>query len=116
MKNKMNSKAASKKVVVVKTKPAPKKTVVKAKSSPKTEKPVRTIGLPEVSVTATRLKKYNPQVKLTPSGMASKKSVDSLRSIYGERVIPKEIRRREGEVPFMGADASDRVKKLLKKK
>lgn len=112
MKNKVKT-IAMKKSVAVKSKPAPKS---KVSSKLKTDKPVKTLSLPEVKVTATRLQKYNPQVRLTPSGMASKKSVDSLRSIYGERVIPKEIRRREGEVPFMGADASDRVKKLLKKK
>lgn len=111
----MKPKMAMKKVVVVKTKPTPK-AATKVKAVVKAEKPVKNMTLPEVKVTATRLQKYNPQVKLTPSGMASKKSVDSLRGIYGERVIPKEIRRREGEVPFMGADASDRIKKLLKKK
>jgi hypothetical protein len=52
---------------------------------------------------------------INETGEINKKSVDSLRNIYGSRMIPKEIKRREGEAPFMGADASDTVKKLMKK-
>jgi hypothetical protein len=95
-------------------------------------KPMKRLTLPEVTVTATRIKKAAPsapsqatkpkevkvqqeRVRLLPKGEVNKKSVDSLRNIYGSRVIPKEVKKREGEVAFMGADASDRVKRLMKK-
>jgi hypothetical protein len=112
-------------------KPA-KKAVDKKKSTKVAAKPMKRLTLPEVTVTATRIKKAAPsapaqatkpkevkvqqeRVRLLPKGEVNKKSVDSLRNIYGSRMIPKEIKRREGEVPFMGADASDMVKKLMKK-
>ena len=104
-----------------------KKTMSKVAS-----KPMKRLTLPEVTVTATRIKKAAPptpsqatkpkevkaqqeRVRLLPKGEVNKKSVDSLRNIQGSRMIPKEVKRREGEVAFMGADASDRVKRLMKK-
>jgi hypothetical protein len=115
----------------------PSKEYVAKKTAPKpapkvAAKPMKRLTLPEVTVTATRIKKAAPsapaqatkpkevkvqqeRVRLLPKGEVNKKSVDSLRNIYGSRMIPKEIKRREGEVPFMGADASDMVKKLMKK-
>jgi hypothetical protein len=102
----------------VASKPVVSKPVKKLAAS----KTMRKINLPEVTVTATRIKKSAPsvatkqeRVRLLPKGEVNKKSVDSLRNIYGERMIPKEVKRREGEVAFMGPDASDRVKRLMKK-
>jgi hypothetical protein len=112
-----------------------KKAAPKAASKPATKvaaKPMKRLTLPEVTVTATRIKKaaasapaqatkpkevkvQQERVRLLPKGEVNKKSVDSLRNIYGSTMIPKEIKRREGEVPFMGADASDRIKRLMKK-
>lgn len=112
-----------------------KKAASKAASKPATKvaaKPMKRLTLPEVTVTATRIKKaaasapaqatkpkevkvQQERVRLLPKGEVNKKSVDSLRNIYGSTMIPKEIKRREGEVPFMGADASDRIKRLMKK-
>lgn len=111
-------------------KAAPK---VAPKPAPKVAaKPMRKIRLPEVTVTATRIKKAAPaaplqatkpkevkvqqeRVRLYPKGEVNKKSVDSLRNIYGERVINKEFRRSPGETPMIGPDSSDRIKRLLKK-
>jgi hypothetical protein len=116
-------------------KASPAKAPVKAASKPTTKvaaKPMKRLKLPEVTVTATKIKKAAPaapaqatkvkdvkiqqeRVRLYPKGEVNKKSVDSLRNIYGERVIPKEINMGQGVVPLMGPDASDRVKRLMKK-
>ena len=117
-------KAAPKTAQKVASKPAPKVAA----------KPMKRLTLPEVTVTATRIKKAAPtapsqaspkpakevkvqqeRVRLYPKGEVSKKSVDSLRNIYGERVINKEFRRNPGETPMIDPDSSYRIKKLLKK-
>ncbi len=72
--------------------------------------------LPEVKVTATRLQKSKPEmVKLYPKGMASKKSVDSLKSVGYGKAIGKPMMKK-GEKPMYGADSSDIIKKALNKK
>ena len=101
-------------------KPTKKAVVSKvvAKIAPKTSsKPMRRISLPEVTVTATRIKKPADQkVRLMPKGEASTKSVDSLKNIGYGRAIGGSYKERTGNMETYGPDASDRIKKLLKKK
>ena len=83
----------------------------------KTIKPKpRPVMLPEVKVTATRLQKSKPEtVKLYPKGEASKRQVDSLKSVGYGKAIGKPMMKK-GEKPMYGADSSDIIKKALKKK
>lgn len=104
--------------------PAKKAVVSKvvAKIAPKTSvKPIRKINLPEVTVTATRIKKpierkpIDEKVRLYPKGEASKKSVDSLKRIGFGKAIGEPIKIK-GQVSQYGPAASDVIKKKLNKK
>jgi Holliday junction resolvasome RuvABC DNA-binding subunit len=82
----------------------------------KTNPKPRAMMLPEVKITATRLKKSKPEmVKLYPKGEASKRQVDSLSKVGYGKAIGKPIIKK-GERPMYGADSSDIIKKALKKK
>jgi hypothetical protein len=90
------------------------------KADKKLPKPIKRIKLPEVTVTATRIKKPVAQVKpkeqvvrLTPKGEVSKRRVDSLYNAGYGKLIGKGYGR-VGEVKKYGADASDIIKKALK--
>lgn len=79
-------------------------------------KPIRKVMLPEVRVTAPRIRKVvEESVNLYPKGMASKRSVDSLKRVGFGRAIGEPMMRR-GERSIYGAAASDVIKKALKRK
>jgi hypothetical protein len=114
-------KMAMKKTVVKKTvvKPAKSKPIKKVSSTTKVvskvDKPVRTLSLPEVSVTATRLKRAPEEmVRLSPFGEAKKSSVDSLKRVGYGKSIGEPYRRSANERETYGASPSDLIKKALK--
>ena len=79
-------------------------------------KPIRKVMLPEVRVTAPRIRKLvEESVGLYPKGMASKRSVDSLKRVGFGKAIGEPMMRR-GEKAMYGTAASDIIKKALKKK
>ena len=91
----------------------PIKKVIKEIPKPK---PIRKVMLPEVRVTAPRIRKVVEEtVGLYPKGMASKRSVDSLKRVGFGRAIGEPMMRR-GERSIYGAAASDIIKKALKRK
>ena len=91
----------------------PIKKVIKEIPKPK---PIRKVMLPEVRVTAPRIRKVvDETVRLYPKGMASKRSVDSLKRVGFGRAIGEPMMRR-GERSIYGAAASDIIKKALKRK
>ena len=91
----------------------PIKKVIKEIPKPK---PIRKVMLPEVRVTAPRIRKVvEESVGLYPKGMASKRSVDSLKRVGFGRAIGEPMMRR-GEKAMYGTAASDIIKKALKKK
>lgn len=93
------------------------KVVPKVKSAKIDIKPIRRINLPEVTVTATRIKKpVDKKVRLMPKGEASKKSVDSLKNIGYGRAIGGSYRERTGNMETYGPESSDIIKKALKGK
>ena len=83
----------------------------------KTIKPKpRAMMLPEVKVTATRIRKPQPEtVKLYPKGEVAKRQIDSLSKVGYGKEIGKPIMKK-GEKPLYGADSSDLIKKALKQK
>lgn len=79
-------------------------------------KPMKRVMLPEVNVTAPRIRKVvDETVRLYPKGMASKRSVDSLKKVGFGKAIGEPMMRR-GEKAMYGTAASDIIKKALKKK
>ena len=91
----------------------PIKKVIKEIPKPK---PIRKVMLPEVRVTAPRIRKVvEESVGLYPKGMASKRSVDSLKRVGFGRAIGEPMMRR-GEKAMYGTAASDIIKKALKRK
>jgi len=91
----------------------PIKKVLKKAPEPK---PMKRMMLPEVRVTAPRIRKVvEESVGLYPKGMASKRSVDSLKRVGFGKVIGEPIIRR-GERAMYGAADSDIIKKALKRK
>jgi len=79
-------------------------------------KPVKRVMLPEVVVTATRLRKPSSEtVKLYPKGLVSKKSVDSLKRVGYGKAIGEPVAKK-GEKPVYGPASSDVIKKALNKK
>ena len=93
----------------------PIKKVIKEVPKPK-PKPMKRVMLPEVRVTAPRIRKVvEESVRLYPKGMASKRSVDSLKRVGFGRAIGEPIIRR-GERAMYGAADSDIIKKALRKK
>jgi hypothetical protein len=78
--------------------------------------------LPEVKITSTRIQPKKTERKLTiemvrlyPKGMASKKSVDSLKKVgYGKAIGSPMMKK--GQSPMYGTNASDIIKQALKKK
>lgn len=79
-------------------------------------KPMKRVMLPEVKVTATRIRKpVEETVRLSPRGMATKRSVDSLKRIGMAKAIGEPIIKK-GEKPLYGPASSDVIKKALKKK
>ena len=91
----------------------PIKKVIKEIPKPK---PIRKVMLPEVRVTAPRIRKVvDETVRLYPKGMASKRSVDSLKRVGFGKAIGEPMMRR-GERSIYGAAASDVIKKALKRK
>jgi hypothetical protein len=79
-------------------------------------KPIKRVMLPEVVVTATRIRKPSSEtVRLYPKGLVSKKSVDSLKRVgYGKAIGEPVIKK--GEKPVYGPASSDVIKKALNKK
>jgi hypothetical protein len=95
----------------------PIKKVLKSviKEMPKA-KLMKRVMLPEVKVTAPRIRKVvDETVRLYPKGMASKRSVDSLKKVGFGKAIGEPMMRR-GEKAMYGTSASDVIKKALKKK
>ncbi len=87
--------------------------VVYKKPEPKVVKPV---SKPEVKSTPVRkdLNQAKTKVRLTPKGIVSAKSVDSLKKIGYGKVIGNAITR-AGQTPQYGSSSSDVIKKLLNK-
>jgi len=95
------------------SKPMPK-LMVKKTVVVKKDKPVRTIPLAEVKVTATRLKKApEAMVRLSPFGEAKKSSVDSLKRVGYGRAIGEAYKRGTNERSTYGPESSDVIKKAL---
>jgi hypothetical protein len=93
------------------------KVVPKVKGAKIDIKPMRRINLPEVTVTATRIKKpVDKKVRLMPKGEVSKKSVDSLKNIGYGRAIGNSYRERTGNMETYSPESSDIIKKALKGK
>jgi len=91
----------------------PIKKVLKKAPEPK---PMKRMMLPEVRVTAPRIRKVvEESVGLYPKGMASKRSVDSLKRVGFGKAIGEPMMRR-GERAMYGPAASDVIKKKLKNK
>jgi hypothetical protein len=85
------------------------------KKAPDT-KTMKRMMLPEVRVTAPRIRKVvEESVGLYPKGMASKRSVDSLKRVGFGKAIGEPMMRR-GERAMYGTAASDIIKKALKRK
>jgi len=79
-------------------------------------KPIRRVMLPEVKVVAPRIRKIiEEKVGLSPKGMASKRSVDSLKRVGFSKAIGEPIKIK-GQISTYGPAASDVIKKKLKGK
>ena len=79
-------------------------------------KPMKRVMLPEVKVTAPRIRKVvDETVRLYPKGMASKRSVDSLKRVGFSKAIGEPIKIK-GQISTYGPAASDVIKKKLNKK
>ena len=79
-------------------------------------KPIRKVMLPEVRVTAPRIRKLiEEKVGLSPKGMASKRSVDSLKRVGFSKAIGEPIKIK-GQISTYGPAASDVIKKKLRGK
>lgn len=79
-------------------------------------KPMKRVMLPEVKVVAPRIRKVvEESVGLYPKGMASKRSVDSLKRVGFGKAIGEPVKIK-GQVSQYGASASDIIKKALKRK
>jgi hypothetical protein len=99
-----------------KTPPKRGSTLVRVLKSEMKPKPMKRVMLPEVKVTAPRIRKVTEEtVRLYPKGMASKRSVDSLKRVGFGKAIGEPMMRR-GEKAMYGAAASDVIKKKLNKK
>jgi hypothetical protein len=78
-------------------------------------KPMKRVMLPEVKVVAPRIRKMiEEKVRLSPKGMASKRSVDSLKKVGFSKAIGEPIKIK-GQISTYGPAASDVIKKKLKK-
>jgi hypothetical protein len=78
-------------------------------------KPMKRVMLPEVKVVAPRIRKIiEEKVGLSPKGMASKRSVDSLKKVGFSKAIGEPIKIK-GQISTYGPAASDVIKKKLKK-
>lgn len=72
--------------------------------------------LPEVVVKATPIKRYKEATaRLYPKGEITVSKLDSLRKAGFDKVIGEPIKK-AGEVDMFGPVASDRIKKLMRKK
>lgn len=92
-----------------------KKSVKKVDPS-KPIKPVKKVVLPEVTVTASRIRKpIEEKVKLFPKGVVAKRSVDSLKRVGLSKAIGEPIKIK-GQISAYGPASSDVIKKALKKK
>jgi hypothetical protein len=79
-------------------------------------KPMKRVMLPEVKVVAPRIRKIiEEKVGLSPKGMASKRSVDSLKKVGFSKAIGEPIKIK-GQISTYGPAASDVIKKKLNKK
>jgi len=79
-------------------------------------KPMKRVMLPEVKVVAPRIRKIiEEKVGLSPKGMASKRSVDSLKKVGFSKAIGEPIKIK-GQISTYGPASSDVIKKALKKK
>jgi hypothetical protein len=79
-------------------------------------KPMKRVMLPEVKVVAPRIRKIiEEKVRLSPKGMASKRSVDSLKKVGFSKAIGEPIKIK-GQISTYGPAASDVIKKKLNKK
>lgn len=100
--------------------PEPIKKVVPAAGKPLVKnmqnKPMKRVMLPEVRVTAPRIRKVTEEtVKLYPKGEVAKRSVDSLKRMGMGKIIGEPIMKK-GEKAMYGTAASDVIKQRLKKK
>lgn len=78
-------------------------------------KPMKRVILPEVKVVAPRIRKIiEEKVGLSPKGVASKRSVDSLKRVGFGKAIGEPIKIR-GQISTYGPAASDVIKNRLKK-
>jgi len=92
------------------------KKVDKIKVMAPTPKPMKRVMLPEVKVVAPRIRKViEEKVGLSPKGMASKRSVDSLKRVGFSKAIGEPINIK-GQISTYGPAASDVIKKKLKGK
>ena len=92
------------------------KKIVKKVDPTNPVKPPKKVMLPEVKVTASRIRKpIEEKVGLSPKGMASKRSVDSLKRVGFGKAIGEPIKIK-GQVSTYGPAASDVIKKKLKGK
>lgn len=65
-------------------------------------KPIKKVVLPEVTVTATRIRKpVDQKVKLYPKGEASKKSVDSLKRLDLAKLLVSQSRLKDKFLPMV---------------
>jgi hypothetical protein len=79
-------------------------------------KPMKRVMLPEVKVVAPRIRKMiEEKVGLSPKGMASKRSVDSLKRVGFSKAIGEPIKIK-GQISTYGPASSDVIKKALNKK
>lgn len=80
--------------------------------------PTKPIRLPEVVVTAKRTdpKKYKTtKVKLYPTGTIEKSTIDSLHKAGRGKLIGEPMKM-EGQIAVYGPDASDKIKRLIKRR
>lgn len=80
--------------------------------------PTKPIMLPEVVVTAKKTdpKKYKTtKVKLYPSSTIEKSTIDSLHKAGRGKLIGEPIKM-EGQIAVYGPDASDKIKRLIKRR
>lgn len=80
--------------------------------------PTKPIMLPEVVVTAKKTdpKKYKTaKVKLYPTGTVEKSTVDSLLKAGRGKLIGEPVKM-EGQIAVYGPDASDKIKRLIKRR
>ena len=92
------------------------KKVNKVKAPEPKAKPMKRVMLPEVKVVAPRIRKIiEEKVGLSPKGLASKRSVDSLKRVGFSKAIGEPIKIK-GQISTYGPAASDVIKKKLKGK